>query len=79
MTIKDIKKQFPLAFDTLKFPLKYDEHGQMIFDADNDHVLDIRGWGSIQYMDQPFERQDQIGKMIVEVLNTLYQNQTTQI
>ncbi len=65
-----LRMKYPLAFDTIKIPLKYDKLGQIIFTADNQMLLDIRGWGYIQYMDQAEERQDQIGEFITELLNS---------
>ena len=58
-----------LARDTISLPVKYDEDGQMIFDNKNNLVCDMRGWGRIQYMDIPEERQDNLGRMIALAIN----------
>ena len=71
MSIIDIKNKFPLAIDTIRFPVRYDDYGQKIWDKNNDMVIDVRGWGHIKYMSEPKERQDQIGLMIVELINLL--------
>jgi hypothetical protein len=72
--------------DILKFLGKeifYDEHGQMIFARDekngDQHILDLRGWGAIQYLyktdsgDLDFDKaakfQDQLGHWIANTIN----------
>lgn len=57
-----------------KPPFRYDEHGQIILDADDKHVLDIRGWGWIQYMDRAMERQDCFGKLVADALNSRWED-----
>lgn len=69
--LEELKAKYPLAFDTIKLPVRYDRYGQMIFDAHPNKIIDIRGWGHIQYMDNPEQRQDQIGELICELLNQL--------
>lgn len=67
-----IKEQFPLAVDTLsrcKKPFYYDDMGQMIFSAEGKMIVDIRGWGWIQKLDNAEARQDEVGKMFTEFLN----------
>ncbi len=75
----------PLNF--VKFPLKFDEYGgEYIFDVDNNMICQIRGFGRLQYVtDEKGNRtgeidcqrachiQDEIGKWIVETLNTAAQ------
>lgn len=51
-----------------KKPFKYDEHGQMIFDANNEHVVDVRGWSHLQNM----EKQDKFGEFLTGLLNKFY-------
>ena len=58
----DIEKIF-------KFPLKYDIYGQSILDQDNNKVLDIRGWGHIQYLEDAENIQDNIGEYICNLIN----------
>jgi len=53
-------------------PFHYDEYGQSIYDANNDHVLDIRGWGRIQYMDNAEAKQDAFGRFVTKLLNDNY-------
>lgn len=57
-------------------PFYYDDHGQKIFDRNNQQVVDIRGWGHIsKVMKNPeaaFEAQDNIGKLIAFKLNEVY-------
>lgn len=67
-----IKEQFPLAIDTLskrKKPFYYDKDSQFIFDQDGKMIIDIRGWGWIQKLDNPESRQDEVGNMFVTFLN----------
>lgn len=63
----------------LVFPLKYDDFGQMIFDAENNHVADLRGWGKYQYHAGGHEAasalQDAIGIWIVSTLNAAYEEE----
>ena len=62
--------------EVYKFPLKYDEYGQNILDQDNNLVLNLRGWGHIQYVEEPEKTQDDIGRFICEAINHM-NNQTT--
>lgn len=67
---KLIKELFPLALDTIKRPVKYDEYGGgYIWDSEGMMVCDIRGWGKISKMEDAEERQDQIGEMIAHLIN----------
>lgn len=50
-------------------PFKYDPNNQAIYDGDDRHVLDVRGWGRIQYMDGAEALQDAAGERIVSILN----------
>lgn len=62
-----------LVLDTIKLPVVYDPESQSVFDADNNQVTDIRGWGRIQYLSQAEERQDAIGEMIANSINKYYE------
>ncbi len=53
----------------IRVPVKYDYDSQMILDADNKHICDIRGWGWIQYNDDPEDLQDKMGEFIAEAIN----------
>ncbi|GAB3324249.1 hypothetical protein GCM10027299_21330 [Larkinella ripae] len=55
-----------------KLPLKYDFHGQMIFDQDNERVADVRAWGHLQYFPDGDKLQDTLGLMIVKAFNEKY-------
>ena len=57
------------VFDTIEFPVKYDPYGICILDSKNNKVLDVRGWGRIQYLDHPEDRQDEIGKWLELIMN----------
>jgi hypothetical protein len=76
MDIEAIKEKYPLAVDTLRYfgkGFKYDRNSGFIV-APNGTPLDIvevRGWGIIQYKDNAEARQDQIGEMLSELLNQL--------
>ncbi len=57
------------VFDTILFPVKYDSYGTHILDSNNNKVLDVRGWGRIQKMDNAEERQDEIGEWLALLMN----------
>lgn len=65
--ISDITKR--LALKSIRRPVKYDRMGHCVVDRDNGKVLDIRGWGRIQYMDQSEARHDAIGELVAELIN----------
>ena len=67
--MNEFEKQVLTKF---KLPLKYDEHGQMVFDQDNRQVLDIRAWGYLQKFPQPEKIQDALGEMVVKAFNEKY-------
>ena len=67
--VKVLLDKFPHVEGTFVAPFKYDDYGQMIFDKDNNLVVEIRGWGHIQHLDNPQERQDDIGNLITHLLN----------
>lgn len=56
----------------LKFPLKLGAAGD-VWDANSSRVLDIRGWGMLQYhpdgQEAAAKLQDAIGEWVVKTLN----------
>ena len=52
-----------------KPPFKYDKRWINVRDANMEHVLDIRWWGAIQYLENWAEKQDSIWEYIAELLN----------
>lgn len=58
----------------IEFPVYYSEHVPAIFDAKNRKVVDIRGWGRLQYLENPEKKQDDIGKFIAQAMNDRYYN-----
>jgi|PlaIllAssembly_1097288.scaffolds.fasta_scaffold81561_2 hypothetical protein len=57
-------------------PFRYDDEGQMIYDAKNERVLDMRGWGfltgkgSLGWMEaRAARKQDEIGRRVVTLMN----------
>ena len=62
----------PFLKGSFRPPFSYNATGQYIFDADGQMILDVRGWGHIQYLDHPIDRQDSIGLFIVDLLNLFY-------
>lgn len=58
-----------LALETLRGPLRYDSGSQVVLDYKGEVILDLRGWGYIQYMSQAANRQDAIGELIADLLN----------
>lgn len=70
MTIQEIIATIIRGEQALKFPLKM--ANGMIWDANMNHVLDVRGWGYLQYAKpegKGAEIQDAIGEWVVETLN----------
>ncbi len=53
----------------IDFPVRYDNYGTSIFDESNNQILDIRGWGRLQYSDNAEELQDSIGKFVADAIN----------
>lgn len=63
-------------FEIIKPPFHYDDYGQMIFDKDNNLVVDVRMWGllSSKYgYDDATKLQDDFGKMLAETLTNIAQ------
>lgn len=66
--------EISLVKDTLmrlKPPFYYDQMGQTVLDQTGRQVVDIRGWGWIQKLDNPERRQDALGETICGLLNQL--------
>ena len=53
----------------IKYPVRYESSGTCIFDADNNMVANVRGWGRISYMDSPEKKQDKMGEFISQAIN----------
>ena len=71
-----IKEKYPLAVNTLKqlgANLHYDVNSGFVMTEDGVvvEVLEVRGWGQMQYLTIPEARQDQIGEMLADILNQL--------
>lgn len=58
----------------IKLPVKADRFGMYIFDADNNMVMEVRGWGRLQYKgeDEGIKAQIKIGNAFVEAFNEKY-------
>lgn len=67
--LSNIAGKYPLAMDTIKFPVSYNKGLSRIIDSEFRLLVDIRGWGWMSKLSAPEERQDQIGEMIAELLN----------
>lgn len=69
MNIKEIANTIIRGQKCLVFPLSI-AHG-WVSDKEGNHVLDIRGWGHLQYADNNLgaELQDGIGEWVVATLN----------
>lgn len=70
MELKEIVGTVIKGQQAIKFPLKAPVSG-WVSDANGNHVLDIRGWGRLQYADDDKgpEIQDAIGEWVVKTLN----------
>lgn len=64
MTNKDLK---------IKFPVKYVNLTQQIFDRDNQLVADVRGYGRLSHLDDPNAEQDKIGNFIASSMNAKHE------
>ena len=77
LTIKEIADIKIRGEKTLVFPLQI--HSGWISDKQGHHILDLRGWGFIQYADdnKGAEIQDAIGEWVVKTLNKEYEKITS--
>lgn len=66
MTPEELKQKFPLAFDTIKLPVRYDKEFQLIEDSAHESLVRIYPFSNTET-----EHQDQIGELIAELLNSL--------
>lgn len=73
MEEKDIKR----IFEVYKGPFKYDQNGQYVFDNHDHMVIDIRGWGYLQRFVDGEQIQDNVGKLITQLLNQQYEQVKT--
>lgn len=67
--LEELKAKYPLAFDTIKLPVRYSSKGECIYDAYGGAILDIRRTTDNERLPDP--AQDQIGELIAELLNQL--------
>lgn len=76
MTILEVATTKIRGETAIAFPLKI--HDQWVSDANGNHVLDIRGWGHLQYADNEkgAEIQDSIGAWVVKTLNEQFERET---
>jgi hypothetical protein len=63
------------AFALYKPPFRFDEGGGFIWDANNNHVADVRGWSHIAKHASPEKLQDAVKELIVEALNKLWEDE----
>lgn len=70
--IKKIAKTKIRGEQAITFPLQI-HNGSWVSDANGHHILDICGWGFIQYLGEGAEKlQDDIGQWVVDTLNEAY-------
>lgn len=56
--------------DYIKYPVRYVEgSGTMVFDENDNHISDTRGWGRLQKLDNGDKIQDDITKFIAQAIN----------
>ncbi len=72
MTIQEIANTIIRGQKAIVFPLI--NHDGWIADQNGHHILDIRGWGFLQYADdnKGAELQDGITQWVVDTLNEQY-------
>ncbi len=72
MTIKEIAATIIRNQSAIKFPLQLGSAGD-VWDANSNRVIDIRGWGHLQYhsdgQDAAAKLQDAIQQWVVDTLN----------
>ena len=74
MPKKTMNDDNELVTKNVKFPLRYDEYGQYIWDANGNIIAQIRGWGRLQKLSNGEKVQDAIGHFFVETLNAAVRN-----
>lgn len=62
-------------FQHIKPPFHYDDYGQMIFDSNNQMVLNVRAWGLLQKFEHGAQKQDAFGVHVVYLLNQRWQRE----
>ena len=63
--------KFALGLATIFRPVKYDALNQYIIDKNNQIILDVLRWPHLLLLSIPDERQDNIGELLVEIINQL--------
>ena len=78
MTIQEIANTMIRGTPAIQFPLKL-TLADWISDANDKHVLDVRGWGHLQYAEngKGEELQDGIAEWIVKSLNEAWEKENS--
>ena len=79
MTIEEIASTVIRGEKALVFPLKEDAGTGWITDQLGHHVLDVRGWGYLQYHEKGEELQDGIIAWVIETLNKEFEKVTKDV
>lgn len=71
--IKEVAKTLIRGKRIITFPLKH--HCGYVSDQNDHHILDIRGWGFLQYADNDMGEalQDSIAEWVVTTLNSQFE------
>lgn len=74
INIKEIANTIIRGQKAIVFPLQI--HSGWISDQNGHHILDVRGWGFLQYADNDkgADLQDGIGQWVVDTLNKEWEN-----
>lgn len=67
--LEELKQKYPLAFDSIKLPVRYDAKLHVLVD-DEKYLLRTTIPG-VTFNDERTKRQDQIGELIAHLLNQL--------
>jgi hypothetical protein len=64
-------EQIELLRKHVKLPVRCDKNGLTILDANNDRIMDVRGWGRLSKFGSPWAKRMQkiIGDVFAEALN----------
>ena len=62
----DIRKQ---AIESIKGKVHYDSGTEYILDSEDNLILEVRGFGRLQYLENGLLVQDEVGRLVSEAIN----------
>jgi len=70
--MEELRKELKCQF--IK-PFRFDSNGGFIFDSNNQMVGEVRGWGHLSKFPNASFLQDELGEMLTEGLNIVFEQQ----